>query len=86
MLRRHLSPIAALGDACVRAAHGLPLEGAAVRALRYCHRCTQKFPEWENASFLEAPWKAGPAERDEMADIAWRWQSVYDALMKASLA
>ena len=42
--------------------------------------------EWEQAGFFEALWKAGLAEYDEMEGIAWRWQSIDGALMKAPLA
>jgi transposase len=44
------------------------------------------FLEWEEAGFFEALWKAGLAEYDEMAGIAWRWQSVDGSMMKAPLA
>jgi transposase len=44
------------------------------------------FLEWEEAGFFEALWKAGLAEYDEMAGIAWRWQSIDGAMMKAPLA
>ncbi len=46
----------------------------------------QRFLEWEEAGFFEALWKAGLAEYDEMEGIAWRWQSVDGAMMKAPLA
>ncbi|SMR02414.1 hypothetical protein PD5205_01100 [Xanthomonas fragariae] len=42
--------------------------------------------EWEAAGFFEVLWKAGLAEYDQMRGIAWRWQSVDGAMMKASLA
>jgi transposase len=42
--------------------------------------------EWEEAGFFEALWKAGLAEYDDMEGIAWRWQSVDGAMMKAPLA
>ena len=45
-----------------------------------------RFLEWEEAGFFEALWKAGLAEYDEMEGIAWRWQSVDGAMMKAPLA
>jgi len=44
------------------------------------------FREWERAGFFEAVWRAGLAEYDEMAGIAWEWQSVDGAAMKAPLA
>ena len=46
----------------------------------------KRFLEWEAAGFFEALWQAGLAEYDEMQGIAWRWQSVDGALMKAPLA
>lgn len=44
------------------------------------------FLEWEKVGFFEKLWKAGLAEYDDMAGIAWRWQSVDGAMMKAPLA
>ena len=46
----------------------------------------KRFLEWEEAGFFEALWKAGLAEYDEMAGIAWRWQSIDGTMMKAPLA
>jgi len=46
----------------------------------------QRFLEWEKAGFFLALWQAGLAEYDEMEGIAWRWQSVDGALLKAPLA
>ncbi len=46
----------------------------------------KRFLQWEKAGFFEALWKAGLAEYDELAGIAWRWQSIDGALMKAPLA
>jgi transposase len=46
----------------------------------------KRFLDWEEAGFFEALWKAGLAEYDEMEGIAWRWQSVDGAMMKAPLA
>ena len=46
----------------------------------------KRFLEWEAAGFFEALWKAGLAEYEQMAGIAWRWQSVDGAMMKAPLA
>ena len=45
-----------------------------------------RFLEWEQAGFFEALWKAGLAEYDELEGIAWRWQSIDGAMMKAPLA
>lgn len=46
----------------------------------------KRFLEWEEAGFFEALWKAGLAEYDDMEGIAWRWQSIDGAMMKAPLA
>jgi transposase len=46
----------------------------------------KRFLEWEQAGLFEALWRAGLAEYDEMAGIAWRWQSIDGAMMKAPLA
>lgn len=46
----------------------------------------QHFLEWDKAGFLEALWRAGLAESDKLEDIAWRWQSLDGAMMKAPLA
>jgi transposase len=46
----------------------------------------KRFLEWEAAGFFEALWQAGLAEYDQMEGIAWRWQSVDGAMMKAPLA
>jgi len=46
----------------------------------------KRFLEWEKAGFFVALWQAGLAEYDEMEGIAWRWQSIDGALLKAPLA
>ena len=46
----------------------------------------KRFLEWEAAGLFESVWKAGLAEYDQMESIAWRWQSVGGAMMKAPLA
>jgi transposase len=46
----------------------------------------KRFLEWEAAGFFEALWKAGLAEYDDLEGIAWRWQSIDGAMMKAPLA
>jgi transposase len=46
----------------------------------------QRFLEWEKAGFFATLWRAGVAEYDEMEGIAWRWQSIDGAMMKAPLA
>jgi transposase len=44
-----------------------------------------RFLEWEKAGFFEALWKAGLAEYDDLNGIAWRWQSIDGAMMKAPM-
>ena len=46
----------------------------------------KRFLEWDQAGFFVALWQAGLAEYDEMEGIAWRWQSIDGALLKAPLA
>lgn len=46
----------------------------------------KRFLEWQQAGVFEALWKAGLAEYDDMEGIAWRWQSIDGAMMKAPLA
>ena len=46
----------------------------------------KRFLEWQKAGVFEALWKAGLAEYDDLEGIAWRWQSVDGAMMKAPLA
>lgn len=44
------------------------------------------FQKWEAEGFFLALWKAGLAEYDELAGIAWEWQSIDGAMSKAPLA
>ncbi len=44
------------------------------------------FLEWERQGFFQRLWQAGLAEYDEMEGIAWRWQAIDGAMMKAPLA
>jgi len=44
------------------------------------------FQQWHRAGFFLALWRAGLAEYDEMEGIAWDWQSVDGAMVKALLA
>ena len=44
------------------------------------------FREWLKVGFFETLWKAGLAEYDEMEGIAWKWQSIDGAMVKAPLA
>jgi transposase len=46
----------------------------------------QRFLDWQKAGVFEALWRAGLAEYEEMEGIAWRWQSIDAAMMKAPLA
>ena len=46
----------------------------------------KRFLEWEKVGFFVALWQAGLAEYDDMEGIAWRWQSIDGALLKAPLA
>ena len=46
----------------------------------------KRFLEWEKAGVFRALWQAGLAEYDDMEGIAWRWQSIDGALLKAPLA
>jgi putative transposase len=41
------------------------------------------FQQWHRAGFFVALWRAGLAEYDEMEGIAWDWQSVDGAMVKA---
>jgi transposase len=44
------------------------------------------FRQWLKTGFFLALWRAGLAEYDEMEGIAWKWQSVDGAMIKAPLA
>ncbi len=44
------------------------------------------FQIWQSQGFFENLWQAGLAEYDDMEGIAWRWQSVDSASIKAPLA
>jgi len=44
------------------------------------------FQKWERMGFFEALWCAGLAEYAEMEGIAWKWQSLDSASVKAPLA
>src|SRR5882724_6705936 len=46
----------------------------------------KRFLEWEQAGVFRALWQAGLAEYDDMEGIAWQWQSIDGALVKAQLA
>ncbi len=44
------------------------------------------FQQWHRAGFFLALWWSGLAEYDDMEGIAWDWQSVDGAMVKAPLA
>ena len=44
------------------------------------------FLHWQREGFFEKLWQTGLAEYDDMEGIAWRWQSVDSATIKAPLA
>jgi putative transposase len=44
------------------------------------------FQQWHRAGLFLALWRSGLAEYDEMESMAWYWQSVDGALVKAPLA
>ena len=46
----------------------------------------KRFLEWAKAGVFVRIWQAGLAEYDEMEGIAWRWQSIDGAMVKAPLA
>lgn len=44
------------------------------------------FLEWKRQGVFARIWRAGLAEYDEMEGIAWKWQSIDGAMVKAPLA
>ena len=44
------------------------------------------FYAWMRAGFFVVLWRSGLAEYDEMEGIAWKWQSIDGAMVKAPLA
>jgi len=44
------------------------------------------FLEWERAGLFRRLWEAGLAEYDDMEGIAWLWQSIDGAMVKAPTA
>jgi len=44
------------------------------------------FLEWKRKGVFVHLWRKGLAEYDEMEGIAWRWQSIDGAMVKAPLA
>ena len=63
-----------------------PMEGAALRAVWQRQRHSRPVSRVGAAGVFRALWQAGMAEYDEMEGIAWRWQSIDGALVKAPLA
>jgi transposase len=47
------------------------------------HRC---FQQWERQGVFVRPWRKGLAEHDDLEGIAWTWQSIDGAMVKAPLA
>jgi transposase len=45
----------------------------------------KRFLEWEEAGVFLKLWQSGLAEYDEMEGIAWTWQSIDGAMVKAPL-
>ena len=45
-----------------------------------------RFLQWDKAGVFEALWKSGLVEYDEFETIAWVWQSINGAMMKAPMA
>jgi transposase len=45
-----------------------------------------RFLQWEKEGLFLTLWKSGLAEYDDLEGIAWRWQSIDGAMMKAPLA
>ena len=45
-----------------------------------------RFLEWEKAGVFENLWRLDLAQYDEMEGIAWRWQIIDGAMMKAPMA
>ena len=62
------------------------MEGVAGERFGSASAIHKRFLEWDKAGFFVALWQAGLAEYDEMEGIAWRWQSIDGALLKAPLA
>ena len=62
------------------------MEGIAQGTLRQRQRGAQALPRVGTRGFFESLWKAGLADYDSMAGIAWRWQSIDGAMFKAPLA
>ena len=44
------------------------------------------FRQWLKAGFFLSLWRSGLTEYDEMEGIAWKWQSIDGAMIKAPLA
>jgi transposase len=46
----------------------------------------ERFQQWQRAGFFTALWRKGLAEYDELAGIAWEWQSADGTNVEAPLA
>ena len=46
----------------------------------------QYFLDWKRAGVFVKLWRKGLAEYDEMEGVAWKWQSIDGAMVKAPLA
>ncbi len=44
------------------------------------------FQQWHRAGFFLVLWRSGLAEYDDLEGIAWDWQSIDGAMVKAPLA
>lgn len=58
--------------------------GRALTKKRFASASTihNRFLEWEVAGIFASIWRAGLAEYDQMASIAWRWQSIDRTMFK----
>jgi hypothetical protein len=87
MLKKQASPE---NSTTTRSGGRLPevIHSVRLPAGRFCSASAihKRFLEWDKAGFFEAGWKAGLTEYDDMQGIAWRWQSVDGAMIKAPMA
>lgn len=44
------------------------------------------FRKWEKEGFFQALWERGLVEYDDLAGIAWEWQAIDGAMVKAPMA
>ena len=70
-----------------RIANGVPVEGTCPKAsLAVPAPSINISVEWKRQGVFTRLWRKGLAEYDEMEGIAWRWQSIDGAMVKAPLA